>query len=227
MKNLTIAFYAEGPTDYRFLPIIIQRTAEKLLCENNCGDTSVLMPISFEKSFGDTSAEKILNIAKNTTGFDLLIVHLDADGRDLNLARQNRFEPGRNLVEDQLQQTSPSLIPIIPIKNIESWMLCDYAAFKISVGTKLSARELGIPSHPHEVESITDPKQTFQNAVRKAIRKRRKRGNINTASYYEPLGREIELSKLESVPSYVSFKDELFQFLQDSNFIPANISLVR
>ncbi|KUO78285.1 MAG: hypothetical protein APF81_25390 [Desulfosporosinus sp. BRH_c37] len=54
-----------------------------------------------------------------------------------------------------------SLIPVIPIKNIEAWFLCDVEAFQRIVGTRLNSETLGFVKRCHQVESIPDPKRCY------------------------------------------------------------------
>ncbi|MCI3918644.1 DUF4276 family protein [Paenibacillus sp. TRM 82003] len=220
MRNLTIALYAEGSTDYRFLPILIQRTAEKILCENHSPDVSVLEPLPIDKNIsGETGADKILEAAKVASGVDLLIIHSDSDTRTLERARVERFEPGKKLVEENPADICKCLLPIIPVKNIEAWLLADIDAFQRVVGTRLTEQQLNIPVHQHQVESVPDPKQVYRDAVRIALTERRKRGNINTGAYYEPLGRELNLGKLLLVPGFYAFYQEFLSFLAKLRYI--------
>lgn len=45
MTTLVLALYAEGRTDERFLPIVIQRTAEEILAQRGRTTVYVLEPI--------------------------------------------------------------------------------------------------------------------------------------------------------------------------------------
>jgi hypothetical protein len=220
MRNLTIALYAEGATDYRFLPILIQRAAEKILCENNSPEVSVLEPLPIDRRVtGNSGAEKILQASKLSHGVDILIVHFDSDSRTISQARAERFEPGHQLVLASGPEYGKTLLPIIPVKNIEAWLLSDYDAFVRVVGTRLSKEDLNIPVHQHQVESLPDPKQAYRDAVRIALTARNKRGTINYGAYYEPLGREIDLNKILNVPAFRIFYEEFKATLGDLKFI--------
>lgn len=220
MRTLTMALYAEGSTDYRFLTTLIQRTAEKLLCAGRASDVSVLDPLPIEHVEGTTGAEKIFNAAQITKGMDLLVIHLDADGRKLDLARKERFQPGLNLVRSSDTKVGVPLIPIIPIKNIEAWLLCDVEAFQRIVGTRLNSEALGFVQRCHQVESIPDPKQCYYDAVRMAhSNSSRRRKTFNPGQYYERLGREIDLNKLAQVPAFRHFEAEFADLLRGLHFV--------
>ncbi|MFT5917918.1 MAG: hypothetical protein ACI81T_004435, partial [Bacteroidia bacterium] len=86
---------------------------------------------------------------------------------------------------------------------------------KQEIGTDKSDIELGIERFP---EDIADPKQTISNAIsiaRKNITKRRRK-DLSIADLYLPIGQNLELKKLESLPSYLDFKENIriaFQYL--------------
>lgn len=48
MTMLVMGLYVEGPTDNRFLPVIIQRTAEHILLQCDRAEVTVLEPISIK-----------------------------------------------------------------------------------------------------------------------------------------------------------------------------------
>jgi len=49
MNTLVMGLYVEGPTDDRFLPVIIQRTAEHILLTYDRAEVTVLEPIVIKK----------------------------------------------------------------------------------------------------------------------------------------------------------------------------------
>lgn len=91
-------------------------------------------------------------------------------------------------------------------------MLADPEALRNVIGTNLSAEELGIPVHPHQVESDPAPKQTLDGAIQRAVAQRRRR-RIALQSVYDPLARQISLTRLGGVPAYAQFVADLTQTL--------------
>ena len=214
MKTISLALYAEGTTDYRFLPIIIQNTVERILFLNDCPDIAVVEPTLITDVKGDSGAENIYNAAKEAQGVHILFVHLDADARTIEKARSERFIPGRALVNNSEGKLCKDIVPIIPVKNIEAWLVCDYEAFCNAVGTRATAEELGLPNHPRLVEALPDPKQSFKEALRIAHVARRKRSRYEPGEYYELLARTINLDTLLRVPAYIAFYNELTEALK-------------
>jgi hypothetical protein len=220
MTSLVMALYAEGRTDEGFLPVVIQRTAEQVLARRGNTVVDVLEPIVLNHTIDlqfRARDERILEAARRASGFHALIVHADADYPTSVRALQERFLPGQALV-DQARVARESvcdhLVPIIPIQTTEAWMLADHAALCEVIGANLTAEALGIPAHPHQVESDPDPKRTLNTVIQRALAQRpRRRRRIDLRSVYEPLARQINLVRLSSVPAYTQFMADLTQTL--------------
>jgi len=219
MKTISLALFAEGPTDNRFLPIIIQRTVERILVANRCPDIGVLEPTPIPKVNGSTDMEKIFQAAKAAHGAHILFVHLDADSRTIEKAREERFNPGLTRIMESDEKLCKDLVPIIPVKNLEAWLICDYAAFCRSVGIRASVEELGLPSLPRLVESLPDPKHTYREALRKAHLSRSRRSRYDPGEYYGLLAQNIDLDILLQVPSFSIFFEELTKTLRKLRLI--------
>lgn len=221
MTALVMALYAEGRTDEGFLPVVIQRTAEQVLAHRGNTVVDVLEPIVLNHTIDlqfRARDERILEAARRASGFHALIVHADADYPTPVRALQERFLPGQTRVDQARVARELSvcdhLVPIIPIQTTEAWMLADHAALCEVIGANLTAEALGIPAHPHQVESDPDPKRTLNSVIQRALAQRpRRRRRIDPRSVYEPLARQINLARLSSVPAYARFMADLTQTL--------------
>ncbi|MEA3309565.1 MAG: DUF4276 family protein [Chloroflexota bacterium] len=219
MKQLILALYAEGRTDERFLPVIIQRTADRLLRRHALASVEV-MGITSLKADGAASnhAESILSVARQACGFHALVVHADADAPTAKNARQQRFLPGQQLVQASDNHVCRDLLPIIPIRMMESWIMADVAAFQEVVGTNMRGADMGFPAHPQQVESIQNPKHELKMLLNQVFTQRRRR-KASLGQYYEPLARHISLEQLDGVPAFQQFVDDLTEMLTDLHFI--------
>jgi hypothetical protein len=225
MTTLVMALYAEGHSDERFLPIVIQRTAEQILARRGRTTVDVLEPMVLNHRIDrdhPTRVERMLEAARRAAGYHTLIVHQDADHPTPARALNDRYAPGRDRVDAALagrQRVCEKLVPITPVRMTEAWMLADPEALRIVIGTRLEAADLGLPAHPHEVESDAHPKQTFQTALHRALADRpRRRQNIDISTVYEPLARQISLARLNLVPAYSQFVEELSHTLVALHF---------
>jgi hypothetical protein len=220
MKQLLLALYAEGHTDERFLPVIVQRTADHILRQRALTIVDVLEPLSLEADTAASSREeRILSVAKQAAGFHALIVHADADAPTADDALRDRFEPGRQMVEESENDVCRDLLPIIPIRMTEAWMMVDVEAFREVVGTDLRVEELGFPARPHQVEAVQDPKQKLGIALNRIFARRRWRKKARLGQYYEPLARHIRLDRLENVPAFQQFTNDLTNVLENLHFV--------
>jgi hypothetical protein len=220
MKALVLALYAEGPTDTRFLPPIIQRTAERIIAQYGQDIIDVLEPVIVAKQQAKRREECILGAAREACGYHALIVHSDADHRLPDLARSQRIQPGFDRVSQSNEKICKHLIPIIPVQMIEAWMLADHTALRETIGTDISPEKLGLPSRPALVELDANPKQTLKDVIQRSLSgcpNRRRRIDFNTRQ--ETLGRRINLDTLNAVPSYRDFVLDLKKTLAEINFI--------
>ncbi|OQA43490.1 MAG: hypothetical protein BWY52_01868 [Chloroflexi bacterium ADurb.Bin325] len=216
MTVLVLALYAEGHTDESFLPVVIQRTAEEILARHGRTVVDVLEPINLNHGIDrqfETREERMIEAARRASGYHALIVHADADYPTQVRALNERYLPGEERVRE-LREIGESLcgnlIPIIPIQMTEAWMLADPIALCNVIGVQALPQALGIPVHPHQVESDTNPKRTLHEVLERALTQRpRRRRRVNLSSIYEPLARQIDLARLAGVPAYARFLSDL------------------
>ncbi len=217
MTTLALAIYAEGRTDERFLPIVIQRTAEQILSQRGRTSVDVFGPVVLNHDIERTSqgrAERILEAARRSAGYHALIVHADADYPSPDRATKERIQPGFDLVRRAKESVCHQLLPIIPVQMTEAWMLADPEALQQVIGTSLGAQALGLPAHAHQVESDPNPRQTFSQALQNALAHRpRRRRRIDLGTIYEPLARQINLERLGTVAAYQQFVHDMIEVL--------------
>jgi hypothetical protein len=217
MIALVLALYAEGRTDERFLPVVIRRTVEHILAQHGRIDVDVLEPIivnhNIDRKFS-TRAERILEAAHRAHGFHALIVHADADHPTPERALKERFMPGHDLVQKAKDRVCNRLLPIIPVRMTEAWMLVDSEALRKVIRTNIDEQALGLPTRARQIESDPDPKQTLHQILQNALAHypRRRRG-IVLGTIYEPLARQLSLERLSALPAYQQFVKDMTETL--------------
>jgi hypothetical protein len=211
--QLVTALFVEGRTDERFLPVLVQRTAEDILINRGRVETDVLEPIIVRPQHPwQDHAERMLVLAQENTGYHALIIHNDADYPTIHRALAERFQPGLNRIENAIAQGLNAcriVLPLIPIQMVEAWMMADPLALHQLIGSRLRVEDLELPLHPHQVESIPNPKERLRAAVSIAISDRpRRRRNIDyeLSVIQEPLARQIRLVELRRVPAFQEFE---------------------
>ncbi|MEO0779273.1 MAG: DUF4276 family protein, partial [Bacteroidota bacterium] len=158
---LTIAFTGEGVTDERFLPNIIQRTAEELLMEYGKGIIEVYPVMNLGREAhpeGD-----IYGAAVRAEGYHLLVVHRDADHRDEEKALKYSIRPSVEKIQLAKGDLCRTLVPIIPVRMTEAWLMADKDLLRAELRTNLSLKELGLHRSP---EQYANPKQVIEQALR-------------------------------------------------------------
>lgn len=217
MSILSLAVFAEGRSDERFLPIIIQRTAEKIIAKRGHDTTDVLEPQVVPKPKDANGRDQcILAVARQTSGYHALIIHADADQRTAERALSERINPGVELARQA--GINHHCIPLIPVRMTEAWLMADPEKLLETIGTNTTAAELNLPTHPHEVETISNPKASLNDILRQAKTRRRK-AQVKIKDIYEPVARTMDLERLWSVPAYQQFVEDISQALVELHFI--------
>lgn len=218
MSSLSLALYCEGNTDRDFLPTIIQRTAQDILNKQARRYVEVLNIDVVAGINKQKDGQDILEAAMQMYGYHALVVHKDADNRTYKETREQGFEPGYLLAKKNRHIACEHLIPIIPVREVEAWMLADHEVLRKVLELQERLQNLGLPRRAALVEADPDPKITFNKVVARASKDRRLK--INRASLYTALAEEIRLERLGQIPAYQNFLEELSNLLIELHFIP-------
>ncbi|MFK7796369.1 MAG: DUF4276 family protein [Aureispira sp.] len=204
--TITIAYFGEGSTDQRFLFPIIQRTFQNLVVDA-AFEIRVSEPIYFGKSTKDIASQ-----AESVEGFSVVCIHVDGDVNSYEEAYDYKYAPKAQ----QLDTNDTTIIPVIPIRTIEAWMLVDEATLL----KKLQTTKMPFPLKS-DVEKIGRPKEDLNKiirAVQRTMPKKRQKV-INIENLYTPLGNELPLDKLQRLSSYQKFQDAARQALIKANLL--------
>lgn len=202
-RIITIGLLTEGTTDQRFLKNIIERTFESFELEITIID---IVPLTKSKGSFTNNVLKASKEAFNS-GVNVLCIQSDADNESNKKTYQKSINPAKNALDKANDQTHCKiLVPIVPIRMIEAWMLADKALFKKEIGTDKSDNDLKINRKP---ETIADPKQVIEDAIRIAQNVSKRRQSLSISELYEPLGQAIPLKELDKLSSYQDFKNNI------------------
>lgn len=221
MKKIGLALYCEGNSDEYFLPILLQRTSRHIIMEGGGSDINIppVKRIEVPKS-GQGNDILTAAVRAGTEGYDILFVHKDADDAGPEKVRKNHIEPGLRKVHETTKKVCKNMVPVIPIRETEAWMLADIKILQDILDINTDAKELGLPTRPVLVEKIADPKHVLQETIRKSLeRKSRRRRKINIETLYTRLAQEVRLDFLKQVPAYKTFTGELMQTFKSLNLI--------
>lgn len=147
MADLTFALIREGTSDDGLVPHI-----RSLLLL--AGATSAL---GAAREYTGTTAQRIAKVLAEEVVVDLIFVHRDADDRD--------HTP--RLVEvvsaAKAAGCADKVVPVLPVQELEAWLLTDSAAIRTVVGKPRGTSPLGLPAI-RNIENISSPKEVLQAA---------------------------------------------------------------
>lgn len=215
MRTLALGISAEGNTDVRFFTPLLVRVATDLLRTKahhpaQIADVEVLPG----RPSHETSREVLSSYARS---LDVLVVHADANG-DVQRAIDERIQPLFELARGMFPE-KPELVELVPSRETEAWMLCDFQALRDVLGTQKRRRDLGLPAHVREVENITDPKAVLKEAQQLALGMRQAR-KVGLAPLYAALGQAVSLDQLIRLSAFVRFADAFESALRHLGFLP-------
>lgn len=226
IPQLFIALTAEGPTDVRFLSGAVRNAVEDILVEEAARQVDVEDVLVLETSKIDRSFSEYVQAAVEDaydTGAAILLIHSDADRDNYSERYDHKFRPAFQSLSAQDSEASnyfqDKIVPVIPVRMIEAWMLADKDLLRQKISTNMSVSDLGLDGNP---ESMTDPKDRINQAFVRvnSPSSRNRRLCVNDISQlYEPLGNAIPTSSLMRLDSYQKFRDELRKALRVLGYI--------
>lgn len=218
--QISIGFITEGSTDVRFLESIIQRTFEEIAFECS-GEMEVLQlqHIKIEEKKLEF-IEKVLKSAEKASenGVIVLCVHIDADDSVDISAFTRKINPAFAHVKQSEKEVCKNLVAIVPVQMTEAWMLADKKLLKDEIGTTKPDNDLELDKAP---ESYNDPKTTIEKAIYIACQglTQRRRRKLKIEGLYQPIGQKISIEKLDKLPSYKKFKNNVREAYRSLNYL--------
>lgn len=222
--QLSLALWAEGPSDHTFLPRILFRATHEAVYR------VAKYPVDVGEQF--LRAEKVEKIGPRDERIfrafapvmqeetmAILFIHSDSDG-DANAAIRNNIAPAIQRLKQRFVNARHAHIPVVPIHSTEAWAIADLPALKRVLGVTLSDVDLGVPeqlsNNPNFAESILDPRQILRD-VNEAManRRRGRRVPAGTPTIPAGLGDAVDLKILRQLAAFRTFEAALGEALGD------------
>ncbi len=222
-RQISIGLLTEGVTDQRFLKSIVERTFKEI--SHECSQQITIGEFKeINTSSGLSFVEKVLEAAKTVKrelgfGMTVLCVQADADKKSAKDTYKNKINPAKKaLAEKEETEYCKILVAIVPVQEIEAWMLADKELLKSEIRSKKTNAQLGIARPP---EKVANPKEIIENAIRIVEKERKRRGHkpLKIAALYQPIGNEIDLKQLDKLPSYQDFKENAREAFRSLNLL--------
>lgn len=204
-------FIAEGSSDLNLAAHI-----ESLFIEQGAQEASAVK-IDFtqlKNPPGRSIKEKVDAAIKLEPNIDAIVIHRDADAIGTE-AREKEISEQTSHISNHYK-----IIPFIPKREMESWLILDEYKIKKAVENSKSKRDLQLPT-PLTVESISHPKEFLEEKLIEASElKGRKldafKRKINQKRAF--LAQNLQVDDIVSqVPSHSRLRDKILEMLQHQN----------
>jgi hypothetical protein len=158
MAALRFTLLADGPTDDSLLPalewVLMQAGVARAIAPQWADFEYVRKP--------PRGLESRILQAVDLYKCDVLFVHRDAEAQ----------QPGRRFEEircaaSYLGSESPCVIPVVPVRMTEAWLLFHEASIRQAAGNPNGSTPLGLPPLS-KLEKLPDPKKDLHEALREA-----------------------------------------------------------
>ncbi len=209
-----MVFNGEGPTDNRFIETLTERLITKHFLREGI---SVELSWTRVPKVG-SSRDNILHSCKLASRQDLVLVHRDADCNDWRLGLERHFQEAMQKIDEDLEGLyNRMLIPVIPVQELEAWMLCSKQTLLGILETGFSTGQLGLDYKVGRIEGIADPKSRLENAIaiiHESLPKKKRRYAIQLGDLYDSMATTLPLEDLERLDSFVRFRNALTEKLR-------------
>ncbi|MEZ4234942.1 MAG: DUF4276 family protein [Myxococcota bacterium] len=130
-----------------------------------------------------------------------MFVHRDPDGPEAEAchAAIRAAVEGERLV-----------VPVVPVQELEAWLLLDEDAIRRAVGRPRDRDALGLPPR-HAVEGTASPKERLEQAIHNAQRRATRRRVQPFAVVRRRLLEQLELERLEGLPAFDRLRRDIHQ----------------
>jgi hypothetical protein len=195
VTHITFALIREGTSDEGLVPHI-----RSLIVA--AGADSVL---GAARDYTGTTVARITRVLAEESPVDMIFVHRDADSRD-HVPRQAEV----TAAAAPHVGWEHRIVPVVPVQELEAWLLADELAIRTVVGKPSGRASLGLPAI-RNIESTASPKEVLESACVMASETTGARRASTLKSF--PRYRSILLERLDpsgnvsQLPSWQRFVD--------------------
>jgi hypothetical protein len=208
MHYLKLALLAEGPSDHRFLPLVLRRLTIDL-----CGRQAPRF-VEIEDEVVEVTLRSFSE--QDIQSFNILFTHADGAGNP-PAARARALRPLADWMARREPAHQSRSVPVIPVREMEAWALVDGEALRNAFGSILEDEDLELPSKPREVESIFDPKRALDEVFGRALGGRRRK-RARAVNFLSAIGERVRLERLRQVPAFQELESDLQQALDELGY---------
>lgn len=206
MSELRFPLLADGPSDAMFLPLLgwlLQQHSDRTFA-SQFADPRLLRAST-------TSLSDRVRAGLDLYPCELLFVHRDAEREPID-AR------AREIARELDRVPHPPYVAVIPVRMQEAWFLFEEDAIREAAGNPSGDGDLAL-SPLKRVESLPDPKQVLEGALKKASGLRGRR----LARLLGPMKRRVadlitDYAPLRALPAFQRLEAELKRTLRERHW---------
>ncbi len=144
---------------------------------------------------------------------DIMFVHRDAEAGTAE-ARKDEIDGARR----SLAQPEPRVVPVVPVRMTEAWLLVDEPAIRAAAGNPNGTMKLGLPARS-KLESLKDPKEVLLDLLRTAsgLSSARLRNFPAEARRHRVTELMSSFEPLRSLPSFAGLERDLQRAIRSAN----------
>ena len=217
MRYISLAMFAEGPSDHVFLQRLIYRVVHEQAFNVSTEPVEIAETFVRPARLVSLPAQRhervaaLFQTAISEGAVTLLFVHADADG-DADITFEQRIEPVRRAIA-RIAPNGFQFIALVPVQMTETWALADPDALRAEWGTTIPPEDLGLPP-TRRLEALDQPKEVLRQARRVAIgRRRRSRQSVDNLGIPPGLGERVNLDNLRLLPAFRRFEEDVMNAL--------------
>jgi hypothetical protein len=208
MHYLRLALLPEGPSDYRFLPVVLRRLTLDLCVR------LAQRQVEVDEEVADLRA--LPSLAEDAGSFNILFIHADGGGHPV-ASRERHFQPWADWISTEPRFESARPVAVVPVREMEAWALADGDALRNAFGAIVTDEELGLPFRPRDVEAIPDPKKSLDDAYATVVGRRRRKKE-RAVNFLSAIGERIRLERLRQVPAFQQTERDLQNALSELGY---------
>ena len=212
VAELRFALIGEGSTDHALLPVIEWLLREHLSPADVVGiwANRRQLPAPRPRSL----AERIVG-AMSDFSCDLLFVHRDAD-RAGRSARVDEIVRAVSQARTVLVG-SPPVIPIVPVRETEAWLLLDEVAIRSGARNPNGRVRLALP-RASQIERLSDPKHTLRDLLHVASELRGRDRDRLLVDPIDVANSISDFAPLRQLPAFQAFEDDVRRVIAEQGW---------
>jgi hypothetical protein len=214
MREIRFTLLCDGTSDKALIPIIswlLRDLLPHVLLQSQYAD------FGFLKNPPPSSAlDQRMVKAVSLYPCDILFVHRDAEKE----AFQTRKDEILRFYQKINNTFSEKLVPVVPVRMMETWLLIDEKALKMAAGNRNYAKNIVLP-RPKNLESLAEPKDYLHNLLKEVSGlKGRKLQNLKVSQTVHLIADSIEnYSQLRQLPAFQQLEKDVINVLTELGFV--------